>query len=168
MSVPMSSSNLPRLLRRAEASRYLARRYKLKRSVGTLGAYASAGTGPVYRKISGVCFYAIDDLDRYASELVTAAARKAPSTAGRQPRSANARSSGSRRIQTSRRGALRQRHQGRCRRHQQTPYRTKAETLQHRSRAGAPVRPVTALAHQAPLNDDAGASTRERRRLQVL
>jgi hypothetical protein len=77
MSVPMSSSNLPRLLRRAEASRYLSRRYKLKRSVGTLGAYASAGTGPVYRKISGVCFYAVDDLDRYASKLVTSAVRKA-------------------------------------------------------------------------------------------
>jgi hypothetical protein len=76
------------LLRRTDASRYLAQTWGIGRSPATLAKYAVMGGGPLFYKAGRWPLYSAVDLDAWAQELIGepvrstahATARKAPVT----------------------------------------------------------------------------------------
>lgn len=57
-------------LRRQHASEYLDHRHGLQFSPATLAKYACQGKGPAYNKVNRTPFYAVEELDRWARQML--------------------------------------------------------------------------------------------------
>lgn len=61
--------NRPRL-RRQQACEYLDIKHGLKFATKTLEKYAYLGKGPAYQRVNRTPFYTVEELDRWANELL--------------------------------------------------------------------------------------------------
>lgn len=67
---------LPPRLKRAEASAYLRARWGIHRTPGTLAKYGCCGGGPAFRKVgTKAVVYDVEELDRWAAEIISAPRR---------------------------------------------------------------------------------------------
>ncbi|MDI7775510.1 hypothetical protein [Asticcacaulis sp. EMRT-3] len=60
-----------RLLRRKEASDYLAEKYAIFRKPVTLAKYATVGGGPAFRSAGRYPIYSVADLDKWAESIMS-------------------------------------------------------------------------------------------------
>jgi hypothetical protein len=64
-------SNFPRVMRRAEAARYIREVYGIPCVTATLAKYACVSGGPAFRKAGKFPIYARDDIDLWAQHRLT-------------------------------------------------------------------------------------------------
>jgi hypothetical protein len=72
-------------LTRQHASKYLAKRWELKLTAGTLAAYGSRRVGPRYVLQEGRALYTPDDLDFFAQQLLAKKASKKGKPGSKKP-----------------------------------------------------------------------------------
>jgi hypothetical protein len=76
MDPEIASLAQERLLRRAEASQYLVKTWRIPCSIAALAKLAVVGGGPEYRKAGRTPLYPQDALDEYARSKLTRRVRK--------------------------------------------------------------------------------------------